>query len=139
VKYMILHYAAQADYDAMAGKDSATGRAWTQDEVTALGDFMGKWTGELVESGEFVAAHGLTAPVLARRVTDQDGETVVTDGPYAETAEVIVGITIVECASYDRATEIAGRLAATPVPEHVRGRGYVDIRPLIDGMADITA
>ena len=139
MKYMILHYASQADYDAMAGKDNPAGRAWTPDEVAALGDFMGKWTNELVESGEFVAAHGLAAPVLTRRVGAEKGETVVTDGPYAETAEVVVGLTIVDCASYDRATEIAARLAATPVPSHVQARGYVDIRPLVDGLADITA
>ncbi len=137
MKYMILHYASQADYDAMAGKDTPDGRAWTPDEVAALGEFMGKWTGELVESGEFVAAHGLAAPVLTRRVTAKDGETLVTDGPYAETAEVVVGLTIVDCASYDRATEIAAKLAATPGPEHVQARGYVDVRPLIDGLADI--
>ena len=139
MKYMILHYASQADYDAMAGKDTPAGRAWTPDEVAAMGEFMGKWTNELVESGEFVAAYGLAAPVLTRRVTGKDSEIVVTDGPYAETAEVVVGLTIVDCASYDRATEIAARLAATPAPAHVQDRGYVDIRPLIDGLADLTA
>lgn len=138
MKYMILHYASQADYDAMAGKDTPAGRAWTPDEVAAMGEFMGKWTNELVESGEFVAAHGLAAPVLTRRVTDKDGEMIVTDGPYAETAEVIVGLTIVDCVSYDRATEIAAGLAGTPAPAHIQARGYVDIRPLIDGLADIT-
>ncbi|MFC4858220.1 YciI family protein [Actinophytocola glycyrrhizae] len=136
---MILHYASQADYDAMAGKDGATGRAWTADEVAAMGEFMGRWTNELVESGEFVAAHGLAAPVLTRRVAEKDGETVVTDGPYAETAEVVVGLTIVDCVSYDRATEIAAGLAATPAPAHVQARGYVDIRPIMDGMEDITS
>ncbi|MGB3437521.1 MAG: YciI family protein [Actinophytocola sp.] len=136
---MILHYASQADYDAMAGKDGEAGRAWTPDEVAALGEYMGRWTNELVESGEFVAAHGLAAPVLTRRVGVENGETVVTDGPYAETAEVVVGLTIVDCVSYDRATEIVAKLAATPVPAHVQARGYVDIRPLIDGMEDITS
>jgi hypothetical protein len=136
---MILHYASQADYDAMAGKDTPAGRAWTPDEVTALGEYMGKWTNELVESGEYVDAHGLAAPVLTRRVGAAGGETVVTDGPYAETAEVIVGLTIVDCASYDRATEIAAGLAATPAPAHVQARGYVDVRPIIDGLADISS
>jgi hypothetical protein len=134
---MILHYASQADYDAMAGKDNAAGPAWKPEEVAALGEYMGRWTNELVESGEFVDAHGLAAPVHTRRVGP--GENVVTDGPYAETAEVLVGLTIVDCASFDRATEIAARLAATPAPEHVRGRGYVDVRPVMAGMEEITA
>jgi hypothetical protein len=136
VKYMILHYASQADYDAMSGKDNAAGPAWTPAEVAALGEFMGKWTNELVESGEFVAAEGLAEPVHTRRVGAGD---VVTDGPYAETAEVLAGYTIVDCASFDRATEIAAKLANTPVPEHVRGRGYVDIRPIMSGLEELTA
>jgi hypothetical protein len=132
---MILHYASQADYDAMAGKDTPAGRAWTPDEVAAMGEFMGRWTNELVESGEFVDARGLAAPVHTRRVGAGD---VVTDGPYAETAEVLAGYTIVDCASFDRATEIAAKLAATPAPADVRSRGYVDIRPLVDGLEEIT-
>lgn len=136
MKYMILHYASQADYDGMAGKENAAGRAWQPEELAAMGEFMGKWTNELVESGEFVDAVGLAAPVHTRRVGVGD---VVTDGPYAETAEVLAGYTIVDCASFDRATEIAARLADTPGPEHVRARGYVDIRPLMSGLEEITA
>jgi hypothetical protein len=64
---------------------------------------------------------------------------VVTDGPFAETTEVVVGFMIVDCASFDRATEIAAKLADTPAPEHVRSRAYVDVRPIMDGMAEITA
>ena len=40
----------------------------------------------------------------------EDGVPVVTDGPYAETQEVLAGYSIVECESFDRATEIAARL-----------------------------
>jgi hypothetical protein len=136
VKYMILHYASQADYHGMAGQDSANGRAWTPAEVAALGEFMGRWTNELVESGEFVDAAGLAAPVHTRRVAVGN---VVTDGPYAETAEVLAGYTIVDCASFDRATEIAAKLTDTPGPDEVRARGYVDIRPLMDGLEELTA
>ncbi len=139
MKYMILHYASQADYDAMAGKDTASGPAWQPEEVAALGEFMGKWSAELVESGEFVGGYGLAAPMLTRRVGQQGGEQVVTDGPFAETTEVVVGFMIVDCASFDRATEIAAKLADTPAPEHVRSRAYVDVRPIMDGMAEITA
>jgi hypothetical protein len=47
----------------MAGKETAAGPAWTPEEVRAMGEFMGRWTDELVESGEFVDAAGLAAPV----------------------------------------------------------------------------
>jgi hypothetical protein len=136
VKYMILHYASQAHYDGMAGKDNALGRAWTPEEVTGLGEFMGKWTGELVESGEFVDAIGLAGPIHTRRVS---GDNVVTDGPYAETTEVVVGITIVDVASFDRATEIAAKLNETPAPDYVRERAYADVRPLMGCLEDLEA
>jgi len=48
MKYMIIHYASQADIDAMAGKETAAGPAWTPEEVRAMGEFMGGWTDELV-------------------------------------------------------------------------------------------
>jgi hypothetical protein len=51
--------------DAMAGKETAAGPAWTPEEVRAMGEFMGRWTDEPVESGEFVDAAGLAAPALA--------------------------------------------------------------------------
>ena len=60
-----------------------------------------------------------------------DGKPVVTDGPYAETTEVLAGYNIVECASFDRAMEIAARVLECPGPEG-QGGLYVDVR-LIGG------
>jgi hypothetical protein len=79
-------------------------------------EYMGRWNQELVESGEFVAGHGLAAPVHTRRFSSKDGVAVVTDGPYAETQEVLAGYTIIESDGIDRASEIAARLAACPNP-----------------------
>ena len=131
MKYMIMLYASQRDFDDMAGQGE---HAWTPDDFAAMGAFMEKWNQQLVESGEFVDAHGLAAPVHTRRIQVRDGVPVVTDGPYAETQEVLAGYTIVECDSFDRATEIAARLAHTPHPEHANlGRDwYVDVRPIAD-------
>jgi hypothetical protein len=62
---------------------------------------------------------------------------VVTDGPYAETQEVLAGYWIVECESFDRATEIAARLRNCPVPDHVAEGEVVDVRPIADSQADL--
>lgn len=139
MKYMIMLMGSQRDYDMLSGKAVGDAPAWTPEEIGALHEFMTKWNGELVESGEFVDGRGLTAPVHARRVSVRDGVPVVTDGPYAETQEVLAGYTIVECESFDRATEIAAKLAHTPHPEHAQlGRDwYVDIRPIVDGFEDL--
>jgi hypothetical protein len=61
----------------------------------------------------------------------------VTDGPYAETQEVLAGYWVVECESFDRATEIAARLSRIPAPEHVRARAYADVRPIADSRDDL--
>ena len=88
---------------------------------------------------EYVDAQGLSAPSTPGRIQLRDGVPVVTDGPYAETQEVLAGYTIVECASFDRATEIAARLANTPHPEHAKPghEWYVDVRPIVDGVGEL--
>ncbi|HEY0471073.1 MAG TPA: YciI family protein [Kribbella sp.] len=132
MKYMILTYASQEDYDGMAGKDSGK-PAWTAEDFAAMGAFMEKFNADLAESGELVETRGLAAPVLTRRLGSKDGASVVTDGPYAETQEVLAGYWIVECDSFDRATEIAARLADTPAPDFARATAYADIRPIVGG------
>src|SRR5439155_15657419 len=67
MKYMILTYASQQDYDGMAGKDSGK-KAWTPEVFAAMGAFMEKFNNELAESGELVETRALAAPVLTRRL-----------------------------------------------------------------------
>jgi hypothetical protein len=140
MKYMIMLYGSQRDYDLMAGKPTDK-PAWSADDVAAMHEFMGKWNNELVESGEFVDGQGLSAPAHARRIHGlKDGVPVVTDGPYAETQEVLAGYTIVECESFDRATEIAARVTQCPHPYPDQAAGlYVDVRPIADGPDDFEA
>jgi len=141
VKYMIMMCGSQQDYDMLSGKTTNGGPAWSPEDIGAMHAFMGAWNNDLVESGEFVDARGLSAPVHARRIQLHDGVPVVTDGPYPETQEVLAGYTIVECDSFDRATEIAARLANTPHPEHAKlsHEWYVDVRPIIEGVDELEA
>jgi hypothetical protein len=133
---MILTYASQQDYDAMAGKPG-TGSAWSAEDFAELGAFMESFTRDLIDSGELVETRGLTAPVHTRRIRLQGGVPVVTDGPYAETSEVLAGYWIVECESFDRATEIAARLAACPAPPDVARRAFADVRPIAESRAEM--
>lgn len=130
MKYMIMLFGSQQDYDALAGKPSDK-PAMSPEQVAALYDHMEKVSRDLVESGEHVDAHGLTAPVHARRVTLANGVPIVTDGPYPETQEVLAGFNIVECDSYDRVVEIAARFINPDAPGE-----YVDIRPVADVPGD---
>lgn len=133
MKYMILLYGSQRDYDLMSGKSADV----KPEEFAPMFAFMESWTQRLVESGEHVDAHGLAAPVLTRRIRLQNGTPVVTHGPYPETQEVLAGYNIVDCASFDRATEIAAQLTNCPYPANAGGEFYVDIRPLAEGADEL--
>lgn len=135
MKFMILTYGSQHDYDEMSGKPGAR-PAWSREDFVAMAGFMRGLVSELEESGELVETRGLSAPVHARRINLREGVPVVTDGPYAESQEVLAGYWIVDCESFDRATEIAARLSSCPAPEHVRARAYADVRPIDEHVPD---
>lgn len=64
------------------------------------------------------------APVAsATTVRVRDGETLVTDGPYAEAKEHLGGYFLLECASFDEAVEWAAQI---PGAAH----GAVEVRPV---------
>lgn len=136
MKYMIMLYASQQDYDLMSGKPTGE-PAWSPEDVAAMHAFMASWNQELIESGEFVDARGLAAPVHTRRLQGlKNGVPVVTDGPYPETQEVLAGYTIVECESFDRATEIAARITKAPSPRETSG-DYIEVRPIVEGFEEL--
>lgn len=136
MKYMILTYGSQRDYDGMAGKNSDR-PTWSAADFAAMGAFMESFSRDLEQSGELVETRGLIDPVHTRRVRLQSGVPVVTDGPYAETQEVLAGYWIVECESFDRATQIAARLSQCPGPEHVAAGAFADVRPIAESRADL--
>jgi len=69
--------------------------------------------------------------VYARRIQLQNSVPVVTDGPYAETREVLAGYWIVDCESFDRATEIAAELSKCPGPAYASA-SVIDVRPVAE-------
>ncbi len=136
MKYMILTYASQQDYDALTGRPSDK-PAWSAEDFAAMSAFMEAFNRELEEAGELVETRALGAPVHSRRIQLQAGVPVATDGPYAETYEVLAGYWIVECASFDRATEIAARLASCPGPAAAAQVAYADVRPIADSRHEL--
>lgn len=82
-------------------------------------------TEALAESGELVASEGLADPVLGRRVTARDGAVLVADGPFAEAKEHLAGFYLVDCATPERAVEIAAQ-----VPD--AQWGLVEVRPVLE-------
>ena len=77
---------------------------------------------ELQASGSWVFAGGLTPPSDATVVDAAGSEPVLTDGPYAETKEVLGGFWIIDVADLDAALEIAAKASAACM-------GKVEVRP----------
>ncbi|MCX2179019.1 hypothetical protein KV205_00510 [Streptomyces sp. SKN60] len=140
MKYLVMVQGSQADYDAMNGKATPESPAWSEQDLRAMFAYMNSINEDLAESGEWIDGQGLVEPARTRFVTaDSEGRPVVTDGPYAETQEVLAGYWVVDCASLDRVTEIAARVAQCPQPPGAPEYPVV-IRPIDEaGGADIGA
>jgi hypothetical protein len=75
------------------------------------------------------AAEALYGTDQATTVRVRDGQTVTTDGPFAETREQFGGFYVVDCDNLDQAIEAAARI---PGALH----GSVEIRPVVDFSAE---
>ena len=67
---------------------------------------------QITAQGKWVFGGGLTHPSSATVVRSEDGETVLTDGPYLETKEQLGGFWVVEAADLDEALDLAARASA---------------------------
>jgi hypothetical protein len=108
VHYALLIY---TDPDAQDG-DTDEQRQAVTDEYLAIRDDPRVWGGGHLQPGD-----------TASTVRVADGKALVTDGPFADTKEVIGGYYLVEADDLDGALEVAGRVPA------VRMGGGVEVRP----------
>jgi hypothetical protein len=85
-----------------ANEDTEKGVLPTQQELAE----MGAYNEELVKAGVMLAGEGLHPSSKGARVRfDKDGNTTVTDGPFAETKELIAGFWILEVSSREEVIE----------------------------------
>jgi hypothetical protein len=94
---------------------------------TELQEHLGRWTAwteSLMKAGRLAGAHALSYPVTGKTVRGRDK--VITDGPYAETKDLVSGVLIIEAASIDEASELA---RGCPILEHASGT--VEVRPVL--------
>jgi len=91
--------------------------SWSPDDLKAHIAFMHHLNRDLTDAGELVAAEGLAPPGQVKIVrAGSGGAPAVTDGPFAETKEFLVGFWIVDVDSERRAHEIAARASSAPGP-----------------------
>jgi hypothetical protein len=93
----------------MIYQNPASWQATPEPEKKAAMAEAGVIVDELIASGEWAGGEGLADPSTAAAVRVRDGVPAVTDGPFAEAKEQVVGYCIVDCESRERAIEIAIR------------------------------
>jgi hypothetical protein len=104
--------------------DAETMDAQTEPEPTDNADEESfPWLDDVQARGVWVTGDQLAPPRRARSVRVRDGKASVTDGPFAETKEVVGGFDILECGSLEEAVEIAAGHPAAEI-------GTIEVRPL---------
>jgi hypothetical protein len=113
MRYLLLIYGEELG-------DAMTPEAWT-----AMMAEYGAYTGWLREQGMYIGGEALKDSADATTVRVRDGRRIVTDGPYAETKEVLGGYFLISAADLDAAIEAAGRIPGARL-------GSIEIRPIVD-------
>jgi hypothetical protein len=89
----------------------------------------GKYTQMLHDRGAFLGGDALQPVQTATSVRVQDGRTMTTDGPFAETKEALAGFYLVEAKDLDEALELAAACPGAQV-------GTIEVRPVWDVPTD---
>lgn len=132
-KYLLLkHYRG-----APASVNDVPMDRWTPEEITAHIGYMNDFAERLRQSGEFVDAQAL-APEGAWVQYGGEGRPPVTDGPFAETKDLIAGWMVIDVASYDRAVELAGELSAAPGAGGEPIHEWLELRPFLTEPPTVT-
>ncbi|MDQ3778692.1 MAG: YciI family protein [Actinomycetota bacterium] len=108
MQYLALIHADDGDWEAMSDDER-------QAVYKRYADFSQK--------PEVVGGAELQPTAAATTVRTRDGETLVTDGPYAEVREALGGFFVLECESIDDACRLAAEIPAAE-------RGAIEVRPV---------
>ncbi|MFC4591893.1 YciI family protein [Sphaerisporangium corydalis] len=106
---MVLIYANLQNWGHPTFLRTPQALAMSQDERDDMSAGFEALMKEISESGELIGGAPLADPASATTVRVRDGGTVATDGPYVEAKEQFAGYFLLDCASPERAMEIAAR------------------------------
>jgi len=112
MRYMLLIYT----------EETADMRATDGERRTMMEGYQafGQWAADVILGGD-----ALQSTQTATTVRVRDGETLATDGPFAETKEQLGGFYLVEAKDLDHAIEIASRIPGASA-------GSVEVRPIME-------
>ena len=110
---------------------------WKPEEVSAHMQFMEDFATRLQRNGEFVDSQALSMERTFVRY-DGEGRPPVTDGPFAETKDLIAGWFVIDVDSKERAVELAGELSAAPGAGGKPIHEWLEVRPFLAAPTTIT-
>ena len=114
MRYLMTIYVDESRYARMTPEESAE-----------LMQAYGRFGTEAQSAGVLLGGEGLQPTATATTVRVRDGETLLTDGPFAETREQLGGYYLLDCADLDEANRWAAR-----IPD--AANGAVEVRPVMD-------
>ena len=117
MKYAMLIYGDDSEWVDLPEEDKAKLRADEMPQWVALFEELGK-------ADPNVSGYELDGRYTAKVVRVRDGERIVTDGPFAETKEIVGGVFLIDLPDLDEAIRIAGLV---PTAKH----GSLEIRPIV--------
>ncbi|MCU1687249.1 MAG: hypothetical protein JWQ81_7988 [Amycolatopsis sp.] len=132
-KYLLLkHYRG-----APASVNDVPMDQWTPEEVTAHIQYMRDFATRLEGTGVFVSEQALSPGGTFVRY-DGEGRPPITDGPFAETKDLIAGWMLIDVDTYERAIELAGELSAAPGANGKPIHEWLEVRPSYGAPATVT-
>ena len=117
MKYALLIYGDDSRWIDLPEEEKANLRAQEMPRWISLFE-------ELRKADPDISGHELDGRGTAKVVRVRDGERLVTDGPFAETKEIVGGVFVAELPDLDEAIRLAGQI---PTADH----GSVEIRPIV--------
>jgi hypothetical protein len=121
MQYMLLIYGKEERWASLS-----------EDEAQAVYAEYGRLSQELRDRNAYVDGGELQPVSTATSVRIRDGETDVTDGPFAETKEVLGGYYLIEAESLDEAIAWAAKIPSART-------GVVEVRPVVMREAEVSA
>jgi len=121
MRYMLLIYSPPGDWSSVP-----------VEEQQRIMQAYGTYTEELRASGKMVAGDALQPTATATSIRVRDGETMTTDGPFAETKEVLGGYYLIDVDTLDEALDWAAKIPGAQW-------GTIEVRPVVTDYENVTA
>ncbi|MFC6881703.1 MULTISPECIES: YciI family protein [Actinomadura] len=122
---------------APASVNDAPMEQWTPEEISAHIQYMRDFAARLARTGELIDHQALLPEGTFVR-SDGEGRPPVTDGPFAETKDLIAGWMVIDVESYERAVELAAELSAAPGANGEPTHKWLEVRPFLSPFPTIT-